>query len=168
VPIIGSRQLILALGISPLLLANAGGVRPDLYRIPLSGTGASRLTGVATLRPARSPFGVATTPDGHFVFTIEVDAPVLPPPSSFGPAYTTYVAWVATSELDRIERIGTLGTGTKTTGRVAMTKFMVVVTAEQGQGGAKWAGPIVMRGVSPSNFLTNFSGHTMFNGGVPQ
>ncbi len=150
----------------PLLIA---GDRPDLYLIPLKGTGpSSRLVGIAKLTPARSPFGIATTKDGQFVFAVEVDVPLLPPPTSFGPAQTTYVAWIASAELDRIERIGALIPGTLLRGRVAIPKFMVVITAEPNATGLKWTGPIVMRGTSPSSFLTNFSGHTMFNGGVPQ
>jgi len=150
----------------PLLFASG---RPDLYKIPLQGTGpGSRLTGTATLRPARSPFGIATTKDGQFVFDIDIDVPVLPPATSFGADFSTYVVWIASDKLDRIERLGPLTAGTRATGRVAMTKFLVVITAEKVATGQHWAGPIVMRGVSPSTYLTNFSGHTMFNGGVPQ
>ena len=68
----------------PLLVASG---RPDLYLIALKGTGpSSRLVGTAKLTPARSPFGVATTKDGQFVFTVEVDVPLLPPPTTFGAA----------------------------------------------------------------------------------
>jgi len=150
----------------PLLVAAA---RPDLYLVPLKGTGpSSRLVGTARLIPARSPFGVATTRDGQFVFAVEVEVPSLPPPSAFGPNHVVYVAWIASAQLDRIERIGVLTPGTPLRGRVAIPKFMVVITAEPNAGGDKWTGPIVMRGTSPSSYLTNFSGHTMFNGGVPQ
>jgi hypothetical protein len=143
--------------------------RPDLYQIPLQGTGSySQLAGMATLSPSRSPFGIATTKDGNFRFDIRVTVPVLPPPAAFGAGYITYVAWVTTAQLDRVERLGALAPGVPTTGRVAMAKFLVVVTAEANATGAKWSGPIVMKGTSPSNYLTNFSGHTMFNGGVPQ
>ena len=154
------------LALVPLLIA---GHRPDLYLISLKGTGpSSRLAGTARLTPARSPFGVATTRDGQFVFLVEVAVPQLPPPTAFGPNHTTYVAWIASAQLDRIERIGALTPGTLLRGRVAMPKFMVVITAEPNALGQKWTGPIVMRGTSPSSYLTNFSGHTMFNGGVPQ
>ncbi len=150
----------------PLVLA---GHRPDLYLIPLKGTGpSSRLVGTAKLTPARSPFGVATTRDGQFVFEVEVDVPALPPPTSFGASATTFVVWIASAQLDRIEKVGALVPGASTRGRVAMPKFMVVITAEPDARGARWTGPIVMRGNSPSSYLTNFSGHTMFNGGVPQ
>lgn len=148
-----------------LTLAGFAG-RPDLYVIPLKGTGpSSRLEGKATLTPARSPFGLATTKDGHFIFNLEVEVPILPPLSG---SNTTYVAWVATAQLDRIERVGAVVPGAKTRGKVAMSKFMVVITAEPNVVGARWSGPIVMRGNSASSYLTNFSGHTMFNGGVPQ
>ncbi len=143
--------------------------RPDLYVIPLHGTGpGSRLVGTATLTPARSPFGLATTKDGHSIFTVDVEVPVLPPANAFRADATTYVAWVTTAQLDRIERLGAVVAGAKTRGRVAMNKFMVVITAEPAVSGARWTGPIVMRGTSASSYLTNFSGHTMFSGGVPQ
>lgn len=152
-----------------LLLLAGFTTRPDLYVVPLKGSGpSSRLVGTATLIPARSPFGLATTRDGHFVFAVEIEVPILPPVTTHGAQYTTYVAWLATAQLDRIERLGPVVAGTKTRGRIAMTKFMVIITAEPNATGAKWTGPIVMRGNSASSYLTNFSGHTMFNGGVPQ
>ena len=158
---LGRRLVVVSLLVMP--------ARPDLYLIPLHGTGTgSRLVGTAILTPARSPFGLATTKDGHFIFDIEVEVPVLPPANAFRADATTFVAWVTTSQLDRIERLGALIPGAKTKGRVAMTKFMVVITAEPNVSGSKWTGPIVMRGTSASSYLTNFSGHTMFNGSVPQ
>ncbi|MEO8448596.1 MAG: hypothetical protein ABI647_02325 [Gemmatimonadota bacterium] len=158
------RAAVVAL---PLLAVSAS--RPDLYKIPLEGTGTgSRLAGTAFLSPARSPFGIAMTPDGFFVFDIDVDVPVLPPVSAFGAEFKTYMVWLATADLEQVKRLGPLTAGTRTRGKVAMNKFLVVITAERVPNGEKWAGPIVMRGRSPSAYLTNFSGHTMFNGGVPQ
>ena len=153
--------------VAPVLVLAAA--RPDLYKIPLEGTGpASRMSGVAVLSPARSPFGLAMTPDGYFLFDIEVSAPTLPPASAYGPAYQTYVVWVASHDLEQVRRLGPLAPGSKAKGQVALNKFLVVVTAEPNADGAKWTGPIVLRGRSPSSYLTNFSGHTMFNGGMPQ
>lgn len=161
--------LLAASAAALLPLSFAAARRPDLYRIPLQGTGSyAKLAGEAVLTPARSPFGIATTADGQFVFDIGVTVPVLPPPNSFGAAYTTYVAWVTTASLDRVERLGPISAGSTAKGKVAMTKFLVVVSAETNAAGAKWSGPIVLRGTSPSNYLTNFSSHQMFNGGVPQ
>jgi hypothetical protein len=146
-----------------------GANRPDLYSIPLEGVGpSSRMAGTATLTPARSPFGIATTAEGFFVLNIRVEAPQLPPPSSFGPAYTTFVAWVADNNLERVERLGTFLPGGSVGGKVTMNKYLVVITAEPAAAADRWTGPIVLRGRSPSSYLTNFSGHTMFNGGMPQ
>ena len=162
-------ELLRAIRWLVLVLPALAMARPDLYQIPLQGTGSyNQLAGIATLSPARSPFGIAITRDGNFLFDIRVSVPVLPPPTAFGAGYTTYVAWVTTDQLDRVERLGPLIAGRPTSGRVAMAKFLVVITAEASAAGAKWSGPIVMKGTSPSNYLTNFSGHTMFNGGVPQ
>lgn len=156
-------------GLVAASLLLVGAARPDLHLIPLEGVGpSSRMAGTATLTPARSPFGLATTPDGFIVFDAEIEAPRLPPPSAFGAALTTYVAWVTDHNLERVKRLGAFQPGGKARGKIALNKFLVVVTAERADGGERWAGPIVLRGRSPSSYLTNFSGHTMFNGGVPQ
>lgn len=151
------------------LVTLAGASRPDLYEIPLEGVGpSSRMEGKAKLTPAKSPFGIAMTEDGYFIFDIEVQASTLPPVNAFGPAYRTYVAWVAAHDLSKIIRIGAFQAGASVKGQVAMNKYLVVVTAETTPDGEKWAGPIVLRGRSPSSYLANFSSHEMFNGGVPQ
>lgn len=151
------------------LVSLTGAFRPDLYEIPLEGVGpSSRMEGKAKLTPARSPFGLAVTEDGYFIFNIEVQGSTLPPVSAFGPAYRTYVAWVASHDLSKIVRIGAFQAGQSAKGKVAMNKYLVVVTAEATPDGEKWAGPIVLRGRSPSSYLSNFSSHEMFNGGVPQ
>lgn len=154
---------------SVAMLLLLGAARPDLYLIPLEGVGpSSRMGGTATLTPARSPFGLATTPDGFMVFEIEVEAARLPPPSAFGAGLSTYVAWVTDHNLERVQRLGSFEPGGKVRGRIAFNKFLVVITAERVVASERWAGPIVLRGRSPSSYLTNFSGHTMFSGGVPQ
>ena len=151
-----------------LPLGLAGAARPDLYVIPLEGVGpSSRMEGQARLTPARSPFGLATTADGFLVFDIEVAGSTLPPAGAFG-AYSTFVAWITSGDLSEVKRIGALQAGGSVKGQVAMNKFLVVVTAERDGNGAKWEGPIVLRGRSPSSYLANFSSHEMFNGGVPQ
>jgi len=161
---LGTRVALLV-GLLPL----TGAFRPDLYEIPLEGVGpSSRMEGKAKLTPSRSPFGLAMTADGYFIFDIEITASTLPPVHAFGPAYQTYVAWVTSNDLSKVVRIGAFQAGESVKGKVAMNKYMVIVTAERGPDGEKWAGPIVLRGRSPSSYLTNFSSEEMFNGGVPR
>lgn len=157
-------------GIVAACLLLLGASRPDLYEIPLEGVGpSSRIGGKAVLTPAKSPFGIATTKDGFFVLEIEIQAPALPPSTSFGPQLTQYVAWVADHNLETIKPVGGFEPGKTVKGRVTFNKYLVIVTAEPaGTPGERWTGPIVLRGRSPSSYLSNFSGHTMFSGGVPQ
>ncbi len=143
--------------------------RPDLFRIELTSPNpASGLTGVVLLKRPRSPFGLAVTRDGHFIYRAEVSAHALPDPSSFAPGSDRFVAWATTPDLDQVVRLGTLGAGETAAGRVTYNKFMVLVTAERGEPGDRWRGPIVLLGRSASSYLTSFSSHTMFNGGMPQ
>jgi hypothetical protein len=159
------RRVVLMVGLVTL----TGAFRPDLYEIPLEGVGpSSRMAGKAKLTPARSPFGLAMTEDGYFIFNIEVEAATLPPVAAFGPAYQTYVAWITSNDLSKVVRIGAFQAGESVKGKVAMNKYMVIVTAEASPDGEKWAGPIVLRGRSPSSYLSNFSSEEMFNGGVPR
>ena len=163
--LLGVLAALMLCAIPPLA---AGAVRPSLFRIELQPTAlAPGAQAVVRLAPARSPFGLALTPDGHVIFDVELTASGLPAPSSFGP-YTQYVAWAVTSDLTVAERLGVAGTGQAVSGQVAFNKFLIVVTAEGATVGNKWQGPIILRGFSPSALLENFSGKTMFNGGMPQ
>lgn len=146
-----------------------GRPRPDLFRIELTSPNpASGLTGVVMLQRPPSPFGLAVTRDGHFIYRAEVSAHALPDPSSFAPGSDRFVAWATTPNLDQVVRLGTVGGGEAAVGRVTYNKFMVLVTAEQGEPGDRWRGPIVLLGRSSSSYLASFSSHTMFNGGMPQ
>lgn len=150
-------------------LAAARG-RPDLFKIELRPTTAApSAAGVAQLSPARSPFGLALTRDGHVVFDVSFTATGLPAPSTLG-RYDRYVLWAARDDLGEVQKLGVVRSGEPVAGRVAYNKFLIVVTAERGDAGGagKWAGPIVLRGFAPSALLENFSGKTMFNGGMPQ
>lgn len=151
------------------VLGSDGRPGPDLFRIELTSPNpASGLSGVVVLTRPRSPFGLAVTRDGHFIYRAEVSANALPDPSSFAPGSDRFVAWATTPDLDRVVRLGTLGAGETVAGRVTYNKFMVLVTAERGEPGDRWQGPIVLLGRSASSYLASFSSHTMFNGGMPQ
>jgi hypothetical protein len=153
------------------LLATLGAAesRPDLFKIDLRPTEAApSASGVALLSPARSPFGIALTRDGRVIFDVSFTATGLPAPSTLG-RFDHYVLWVARDDLGEMQQLGLVRSGQSVTSRVAYNKFLIVVTAESGAGGAgKWTGPIVLRGFAPSALLENFSGKTMFNGGMPQ
>ena len=147
--------------------ADRCGLRPPLYRIELTPTErAPGAKGVARLRPAASPFGLPVTVDGHLVLDVEVSAAGLPAPASLGP-YSVFVAWATTPNLDQVRRLGSLGPGGRAQGQVTWNKFMVFVSAEASTRGEHWSGPIVLRGMSASGYMQNFSAHPLFNGGVP-
>ena len=142
--------------------------RPELFRIALQPTSVgSGASGVAMLALAPSPFGITLTADGHFLYDVHLTADGLAKPSSLGP-YTTYVAWVATENLDPVRRLGVVHDGQSITGQIDYDKFILLISAERTANGAHWQGPVVLRGFSPSMYLDNFSGKEMFLGGVPQ
>src|SRR5258708_35953160 len=163
------RSAVAPVALSSLLLLGVDArARPSLFRIDLQPTASvPGARGVAQLSAAPSPFGLALTPDGHFIFDVELVTSGLPAPSSVGP-YTQYVAWAVTSDLARSERLGAITAGHPVRGQVTFSKFLSVISAEGAEPGAKWKGPIMLRGFSPSALLENFSGKTMFNGWRPQ
>ena len=158
---VGCLTAVVALG--------ASRSRPDLFKIDLRPTSAApSAAGVALLSPARSPFGIALTRDGHVIFDVSFTATGLPAPSTLG-RFDSYVLWVARDDLGEMQKLGVIKSGQSVTSRVSYNKFLIVVTAESGPSAAgKWSGPIVLRGFAPSALLENFSGKTMFNGGMPQ
>jgi hypothetical protein len=140
--------------------------RPSLFNIPLQAQALARSAqGVAALRPARSPFGFALTVDGNFIFDAEVTVTGLPDPAKLGP-FTTYAVWATNADLTEVRLLGTLRPDEPTKGRVAFSKFLIVVTADAGVPGPKWRGPVLLRGFSPSNYLENFGAKTLLNGGA--
>lgn len=142
-------------------------LRPALYRIDLAATErVAGATGIAWLRPPQSAFGVSVSEDGSFVYDLQVTVSRLPAPQTLGP-YSVYVAWVATPNLDQLQRLDTVSAARPASGQVAWNKFMVFVTAEVAAVGRRWSGPIVLRGMSASGYLQNFSSHPLFSGGVP-
>jgi hypothetical protein len=62
-------------------------------------------SGVVTLVSARSPFAVAVTTEGRLACDLVVEVRGLADPAVYDGA-TAYVAWVATSGLEQIDRIG--------------------------------------------------------------
>jgi hypothetical protein len=151
------RHLGLALAVP--LLAVAGP-----YDIPLFSTPkAPAASGSARLVFAQSPFGIAVTADGHAQYDVQVTAAALPAPSSLG-KFKAYVAWAATPDLQRWDRLGTISNGTTTVGHVSLNKFLLVITAEADSAPSVHAGPTVLHGTSPSGWLQSFLNHPLFRG----
>ena len=106
-------------------------------------------SGMAELHPARSPFGVAVTADGHQQYGVSLDVRGLPPPDSLGP-YTTYVAWATPPTLAPMIKLGEVGNGRSRVGSVALNQFLLFVSAERSGDVTERTGPLVLRGMSPS------------------
>jgi hypothetical protein len=137
---------------------------PGPFDIPLFATPkAPAAQGFARLVYASSPFGVAVTVDGRARYDVQVSTSGLPAPSSLG-AYTTYVAWEVTPELDRWVRLGSITNGKRTVGQADMNKFLFVITAEADSTSSTHAGPTVLHGTSPSGWLQTFLSHPLFRG----
>lgn len=152
---------ILAAG---LLLLGAAGP----FDIPLSNTtSAPDAHGTARLVFAASPFGVAVTPEGVASYDVRLELGGLPDPASLG-GFTTYVAWAATTDLRRWYRLGTVGNGIHTVGRIELNKFLFVITAETDSQPAARTGPTVLHGLGPSSWLQSFVSHPLFRGIPPE
>lgn len=119
--------------------------------------------GTARLVWAQSPFGVSVTADGRASYDVQLSLTGLPEPSTLG-AYTTYVAWAATTNLDSWHRLGTVKNGSSTVGKVELNKFMFVITAEASATPAERKGPTVLHGISPSGWLQSLTTHPLFRG----
>jgi FtsP/CotA-like multicopper oxidase with cupredoxin domain len=137
--------------------ARAGG-RPDrpasdLHCIDLFPTGrVSDAAGVVALARPWSPFGVTVTPEGRHRHQLTAWIAGLPDPAWLGP-YTTYVAWATPLVFDPVINLGTVTNGRNDLGEVSFNKYMVLVSAEVSPDVTERAGPLVMRGRSPSTFM---------------
>lgn len=136
----------------------AGGQAADLWCFDLLPTGrAEGARGAVLLSPGRSPFGISVTADGTAVYDLAIAVEGLPDPAALG-HYDRYIAWAATPALSPVLRLGEVGRGAALTATVALDKFLIVVTAEDGhaagdtagENAAAWRGPVLLRGTSPS------------------
>jgi len=135
---------------------------PEYYAFELfttrnvPGTGLAR--GFAEIQVAgSSPFSVSLAPDGSYVYEVRVGLDRMKQP-----ARGRLVAWIATPEIDRVERIGTLDASLHATGTVRWNKFLVVITLEpEGapETAGTWSGPVAFRGMSRSGMMHTMVGH---------
>ncbi len=136
---------------------------PEYYTFPLVSTrrvpGSGRATGIGQLTFAPSPFGFALSPEGSYRYRIRLTIDRLAAPTA-----GSYVVWVTTPELDRIELAGELDDRHAMDVEVDFNKFLVVITLEDAYDpeAAVWSGPIVLRGMSRSGMMHTMAGHGPF------
>lgn len=142
---------------------SVGDEPPPYYAIDLVTTkripGARLAKGKADVVFARSPFGLALSADGSYVYELRIAIDNLAPARE-----GAYVAWVTTPQLDQRVRLGALDADHKVTGTVGWNKFLVVVTLEEdeAEGAESWTGPVVVRGMSRSGLMHTQAGHGPF------
>ena len=125
-----------------------GGADADLYCIELlPATSIDGATGTAYLLSPPSPFGVAVTPAGEHQYDIQFDVQGLPAPSTLGP-YRTYVAWATTPQMHPVVKLGVIGNGRTTLGRIAFDRTLILITAETSASVSERSGRLVLRGTS--------------------
>lgn len=147
-----------------VLLVVGGGIAAEIPLVPTRA--APGAAGVARLRYAHSPFGVAVTADGRARWMLHFTLAGLPPAATLDGAQG-YVAWAASPDLDAWDRLGTVRNGTTVLGEVARNKFMVVVTAEPDTLAATRRGRTVLSGRSPSSWMQSLLTHPLFRGIPP-
>ncbi len=136
---------------------------PEYYAFPMvttkrvPGSGSARGRGRVSF--ADSPFGIALAQDGSYLLDVWLSVDRLAPPRE-----GAYVAWVTTTNLDQIQRVGRLGDDGRVQGRVQWNKFLLVLTLEPADDPTSeaWTGPVVMRGMSRSGQMHTMAGHGAF------
>ena len=137
------------------------------FDVPLRSTAtAPAARGSARLQYAASPFGVAVTADGYAVYDVRFDLSDLPEPGSLG-GFTSYVAWMASTDLKQWHRLGTVRNGTTVVGQAQLNKFLIVITAEADSMVDTRKGPTILHGPAPSTWLQSFLSHPLFRGIPP-
>jgi suppressor of ftsI len=151
----GSRRILGALmGALPLALSGqspacAGGLTAMSCIALVATPDLPNAGGSVALVAPHSPFGIAVTRDGRPRYETIVAIHGLPRPESLG-AYTAYVAWATTVNLDSTIRLGTVRNGVVRLGEVSFDQFRVFVSAERSPNVRTRAGRLVLRGTSPS------------------
>ena len=144
------------------------GSKQNRYDIRMAPTGrAPGAIGYVTKTFAQSPFGIAVSVDGRYIYEVSLAVKGLR-----GPPNVEYTVWVAPPNLSPIVRLGVLDEQFELSGQVDFNKFIMFVTAEQpgswdpDNGGKKtgnaWAGPILMQGISRSGMMHSAAGHGPF------
>lgn len=138
--------------------APAGDTLPRIpfYGIVLRRPGEVRGPGLGDVAVAfpDSPFNVAVSRRGHYVYDLQISAARLP-----SRAGVHHVAWVASSDLQEIRRVGTVARGKSLHTRVDFAnKFLVFISAESSPD-VEQPGRIVASGASRSGRMVGMFSH---------
>lgn len=114
--------------------------------------------GSMTLAQPSSPFGILVDVDGHQTYRVTVQIDQLRRRSG-----TSYVAWVATPELDKHVRLEAIDGSDRFEGSIGWNQFLVFVSEEASPDVEKWDGPILLTGLSPSGRMHTMAGHGPFD-----
>jgi FtsP/CotA-like multicopper oxidase with cupredoxin domain len=158
IPFIGPRASLAQAGCAdPARAADAPNA--DLYCIDLVAApdyhGAS---GNVEMGWARSPFGVAVSPDGNHLYDLTVTVAGLP---DFAGPDDRYVVWATTPSLRPMVMLGEVAAGQTATGRVGFDKFLILISLESSPSVIERTGPLVLRGTSPSMRMMPHEGEPM-------
>ena len=129
---------------------------PEIVRMrPTQNSPGAR--GSMVLRSPASPYGITVDARGHQSYVVTVVVEQLRRRQG-----SSYVVWAATPELDRVSRLGVLGSEQLVTGPVEWNKFLVFVSEETAPDVERWAGPIMLTALSPSGRMHTMAGHGPF------
>lgn len=109
--------------------------------------------GWVELTPPPSPFGVSVTPQGRHVHALTVRIDGLPEISDLAGPGGAYVAWATPLELEPVIKLGTVSNGETRLGRLALNKYLLLISAENSDTVTVRRGPLVLRGRSPSALM---------------
>jgi hypothetical protein len=135
----------------------------EYFAIPLVTTknvpGTAYVKGQADVTWKASPYGVAISADGSYHYDIHIALPGLPDPGN-----GAYVAWITTTQVDEIRRLGELDDDGRLSHEVDWNKFLVVITLEDDPvpDAERWSGPVAFRGMSRSGSMHTMAGHGPF------
>ncbi len=104
------------------------------------------------LHKQSSPFSVAVTREGIHRYDLEFRIEGLPDPSTLG-GFNSFIAWVAGPTFHPMQKLGVISNGVTKVGKVDLNKYVILVTAERSADVTEKAGPLVLRGRSPSSML---------------
>lgn len=114
-----------------------------------------RRLGYAAVAFPESPFNVAVTERGVYVYDLHVVATALRPRPG-----AVHVLWLASPDLDHVEKVGVLERDDALRTRVSFdNKFVLFVTEEASADASRPTGRVVARGISRSGRMESMFSH---------